>query len=145
MSYSEFFELHVYEFIIVFKILQMFMDVFLAYMLRENLMCAPLLIVIETTEIVVTMGAADFIDFIVSYFVELGMMVVERVFLDPYLKKGLKLWPKWRMQVKRRFAKRRNMTREQRAREEAEWKKVNEEIALESEGVEPLLDSYAVY
>ena len=32
-----------------------------------------------------------------------------------------------------------------RAREEAEWKRINEEIALESEGVEPLLDSYAVY
>jgi hypothetical protein len=26
------------------------------------------------------------------------------------------------------------MTREQRAREEAEWKRINEEIALESEG-----------
>ena len=37
------------------------------------------------------------------------------------------------------------MTREQRAREEAEWKRINEEIALESEGIEPLLDSYGVY
>ena len=37
------------------------------------------------------------------------------------------------------------MTREQRAKEEADWKKINEEIALENEGVEPLLDSYAVY
>ena len=33
----------------------------------------------------------------------------------------------------------RHMTREQRAREEAEWKRINEEIALESEGIEPLL------
>ncbi|CAN0070535.1 unnamed protein product, partial [Heterosigma akashiwo] len=26
-----------------------------------------------------------------------------------------------------------------------EWRRINEEIELESEGVEPLLDSYAVY
>merc|ERR1719482_814075 len=91
------------------------------------------------------MGASDFIDFVMSYFVELIIMVLERVYIDPHLKTLFKLWPKWRMMIKRKFAKRRNMTREQRAREEAEWKKINEEIALESEGIEPLLDSFGVY
>ena len=47
--------------------------------------------------------------------------------------------------LSRRFSKKRHMTREQRAREEAEWKRINEEIALESEGVEPLIDSFTVY
>jgi heme/copper-type cytochrome/quinol oxidase subunit 4 len=49
------------------------------------------------------------------------------------------------MMLSRRFSKKRHMTREQRAREEAEWKRINEEIALESEGVEPLIDSFTVY
>merc|ERR1711871_1823983 len=34
---------------------------------------------------------------------------------------------------------------EKKAKEEAEWRRINEEIELESEGVEPLLDSYSVY
>lgn len=37
------------------------------------------------------------------------------------------------------------MTREDKAREEMEWRKINEDIELEREGVEPLLDSYFVY
>ena len=34
------------------------------------------------------------------------------------------------------------MTREETAKEEMEWRRINEEIELESEGVEPLMDSY---
>lgn len=37
------------------------------------------------------------------------------------------------------------MTREDKAKEEMEWRKINENIELEREGVEPLLDSYFVY
>jgi len=144
-SYSPIFEEWVYEIIIIFKIAQIFMDMILAEMLRENLMVAPLLIAIEVTEIMVTMGASDFMDFVISYFVELSMCILERLFLDPWLKHVSKMMPKWQMQIKRKFEKRRNMTREQRAKEDADWKKINEQIALENEGVEPLLDSYAVY
>lgn len=46
---------------------------------------------------------------------------------------------------KRRFSSRRRMTREDKAREEMAWRKINEDIELEREGVEPLLDSYFVY
>lgn len=46
---------------------------------------------------------------------------------------------------KRRFSSRRRMTREDKAKEEMHWRKINEDIELEREGVEPLLDSYFVY
>lgn len=49
------------------------------------------------------------------------------------------------MMLKRRFASRRRMTREDKAKEEMEWRKINEDIELQREGVEPLLDSYFVY
>lgn len=49
------------------------------------------------------------------------------------------------MMVRRRFSSRRRMTREDKAKEEMEWRKINEDIELEREGVEPLLDSYFVY
>jgi hypothetical protein len=144
-SYSYTFENYVYTFIIIFKLVQMLVDMVLASFMRENLLISPLLVVIEVTEMLVTMGASSFIDFVTSYFIELTIMIFERILLDPGMKHIAKLWPKWRMMLKRRFAKKRHMTREQRAREEAEWKRINEEIALESEGVEPLLDSYSVY
>merc|ERR1719473_835747 len=80
-----------------------------------------------------------------SYFVELAVMVLERLYLDPVMKEAGKLWPRWRMMIKRRFKKKRRMTRQQKAQEEAEWRRINEEIELESEGVEPLLESYFGY
>ncbi|CAM9801782.1 unnamed protein product [Chrysoparadoxa australica] len=100
---------------------------------------------IGITEALVTMGADDFQDFIVSFFVELNIMILERLYLDPAMKEAAKLWPRWRMILKRKFTSRRRMTREEKASEEMEWRRINEQIELESEGVEPLLDSYFVY
>merc|ERR1711937_863197 len=117
----------------------------LASLLRENLLIAPILVTIEITEIMITMGAENLTSFLLCYFLELLVLILERLYLDPGMKLAAKLMPKWRMMFKRRFTKKRHMTREQRAREEAEWKRINEEIALESEGIEPLLDSYGVY
>merc|ERR1711937_600971 len=117
----------------------------LASLLRENLLIAPILVTIEITEIMITMGAENLTSFLLCYFLELLVLILERLYLDPGMKLAAKLMPKWRMMFKRRFQKKRHMTREQRAREEAEWKRINEEIALESEGIEPLLDSYGVY
>lgn len=37
------------------------------------------------------------------------------------------------------------MTREEKAKEELEWRRVNEEIEMESEGIEPVLDSLTDY
>ena len=49
------------------------------------------------------------------------------------------------MILHRKFGQRRRMTREEKAKEEMEWRRINEEIELESEGVEPLMESYSVY
>jgi len=144
-SYSSIFEEYVYQFIMVFKLIQMLMDIIMGDLLREHLMNAPLVVIIEVSEILVTMGASDFMDFTFSYFVELSVMVMERLYLDPALKTITKYWPKWRMQLVRRFAKRKRLTRAQKHAEEMEWRRIIEEIELESEGIEPLLDSYSVY
>ncbi|CAM9190967.1 unnamed protein product, partial [Laminaria digitata] len=144
-SYSNTFAVHVYMFIVGFKLAQMFMDLVLEGLLREHLMVAPLLVVVGITEQLVTMGAEDFKDFVVSFFVELSVMMLERLYLDPGVKEMSKLYPRWRMMWRRRFSRHRRMTREDKAKEEMEWRKINEDIELEREGVEPLLDSYFVY
>jgi len=83
--------------------------------------------------------------FVISYFVELSVGVFEALYLDQIISKFLQLLPRWKMQLKRRFAPRRRMTREAKAAEEMEWRRINEEIELTEEGVEPLLDSYSGY
>jgi hypothetical protein len=93
----------------------------------------------------VTMGASDFSEFVLSYFIELSIMGIERLYLDPLLKVCHKLWPRWKMQFNRRFGNRRLMTREDKAKEEMEWRRINEAIELDFEGIEPLMDSYSVY
>ena len=46
---------------------------------------------------------------------------------------------------RRKFQARRRMTREEKAAEELEWRRINEEIELSAEGVEPLLGAYSGY
>ena len=134
LSYSDFFAIYIYQFIVGFKMAQMLIDQLLASFMKENLLIAPLMVAVEVTEFMITMGASNLVEFLISYFVELALMMLERIIIDPGLKYIAKLWPKWKMMLQRRFSKKRHMTREQRAREEAEWKRINEEIALESEG-----------
>jgi hypothetical protein len=49
------------------------------------------------------------------------------------------------MLFRRKFQARRRMTREEKAAEELEWRRINEEIELSAEGVEPLLGAYSGY
>ena len=49
------------------------------------------------------------------------------------------------MMFRRKFQARRRMTREEKAAEELEWRRINEEIELSAEGVEPLLGAYSGY
>ena len=121
------------------------MDHVLSDIMREGLLLAPLMVVIEVSEILITMGAEDFIDFTLSYFVELSVMIIERLYLDPALRELAQQWPKWKLMVRRRFRKRYRMTREQKAIEEAERRKVCEQLEHESNGIEPLLESFSVY
>ena len=135
-----------YMVIVIFKLVQIVMEMQLINILREDLLVAPLTVAVNIVELLITMGADDFTDFTVAYFVELAMAILERLYLEPGIKAVLALMPKWKIQLRRRF--RRNkvlMTREQRRLEDEEWKKVLEEIAKRTEGVEPLLDSYLSY
>jgi hypothetical protein len=144
-SFSDTFGTNVYLFIILFKIFQKYMDSFFLDMLKEQLMIVPLVVLYTSVEGLMTMGADSFSSFILSYFVELCVMVIERCYLDPSIAEMTKLWPRWAMQFKRAYGSNRRMTREEKAEEELEWRRINEEIELESEGIEPLLDSYTGY
>ena len=92
-----------------------------------------------------TMGAASFVEFTVSFMIDLSITTIDRLYLGPGISWITMLWPRWRMMLRRKFKSRRRMTREDKAKEELEWRRINEEIELANEGVEPLLDAYSGY
>eukprot|EP00945_MAST-04E_sp_MAST-4E-sp1_P006724 g6724.t1 len=99
-SYSESFSKNVNQVIIALKFVQMMLDQALASYLRENLLIAPILVTIEITEIMITMGSDSLVDFIQCYGIELLVMILERLYMDPGMKYAAKLMPKWQMMFK---------------------------------------------
>ena len=59
-SYTDAFSEYVFIFLVIFKILQMFIDVFLSHALKDTLLVSPLIVSITLTEFLVTMGADNF-------------------------------------------------------------------------------------
>ena len=49
---------------------------------------------------------------------------------------------RYKLQFQRMVRKNRRMTREQKVAEELQWRRVVDQVQMESEGVEPLLDSF---
>ena len=144
-SFSGAFEDNVITIIILLKLLMVGVDIGLEKIFREHLLIAPCVILINSTLMLVTLGASNLEDFIFSYTVELLIAVVERLYLAPWIKKMVTRLPRIRLQCRRKFQKRRRLTRTQRQEQDAEWKAVNEDIKLQEEGVEPMLESYLMY
>ncbi len=90
-------------------------------------------------------GSLIFRDFTFSFFMELSVMMLQRLFIDPFIKFCRKRWPRWKMLLRRKLSHRKRITREEKAKEEMEWKRINDKYQNESEGIEPLLDSYFTY
>merc|ERR1711881_835922 len=84
-SYSSIFGEHIWTCLICLKIIQMFFEQLLCSYIKDVLLLCPLMVGLEMTEFVVTMGADGFIDFLMSYCVELILVLVERVYMDPAL------------------------------------------------------------
>ena len=144
-SFSSSWEVHVFQLIVVFKLLQMVLELVLGAVLKETLIMAPLLVVGEIVQIMVCMGAADFTDFILSYYIALALIVAKRLFINPTIKRIKTLIPRWKIVLVRRFTRFRKMSDEEKQRQERRWEKANEAIEMQCEGVEPLLDSLGVY
>merc|ERR1712159_257196 len=85
-SYSSIFGDYIWTCLICLKIIQMFFEQLLCSYIKDVLLLCPLMVGLEMTEFVVTMGADGFIDFLMSYCVELILVLVERVYMDPALK-----------------------------------------------------------
>ena len=143
-SYSEHFKTQIYTYVVLFRICSFGFDMMMTNMIKEKLLMAPLMVLIQMTEMLITIGARDFLEFSMAFFVKVAMLVALRLFIYPLMKTIGTLWPRWKMLVDQAVSSK-GLTRQQKKDRELMWKKINEEIELRTEGIEPLLDAVCHY
>jgi hypothetical protein len=104
-SYSKTFGQNIYYFIVALKFLQMFHERALYTGLFDALLVVPYGIAYTMTEFTVTLGAEDFVDFIIGFFIDLMLAVVLRVYFDPWLGNFQAKFPGYVKLVKRKLKK----------------------------------------
>ena len=126
-SYAPPFGQFVYYFILGIKILYIVLEETIFYpTLKEALLVGPFVIAYVLISNMTTMGAENFVQFIVSFFAGLCLTLFERLYFSPVIGIFLTNLPKWKMMLKRRFRGNKRMTREEKAKEELDWRKINE-------------------
>jgi hypothetical protein len=147
---------YIWHVIIGLKILAVFIEMAIDKTLKEHLLICPLVSALALVQGLVTLGSDDFKDFLLSYFVEFGMMMVERVYVDPgtkaitdAVKITLAYFLRWaRNRLNLKHLKPTGVEREVFAAEmEGEDRKNREveDVGDSSETVEPILDAFTVY
>jgi len=143
-SYSETFKNNLFRFKVLFQMMQILLDLILSSIMGDRLLAAPLLVSIQMAEMLITCGAHNFVDFTLVFLLEVALNVFQRLLLYPLIKTITVLWPRWKILVSR-AVNNRGLTIEAKKQRELEFKSVNEEIELRTEGIEPLLDSLSIY
>ncbi|RHY68113.1 hypothetical protein DYB30_002543, partial [Aphanomyces astaci] len=144
-SYSSLFTTNCYQFLVVYKILEHLYDSFFEAFLGDAFLTQPVAVVVAVTEGLITMAAPDFFGFVMSFIIMQSIMIIERLFFNPFLAYCTAMMPKWKRQLHRMFRKKRRRTRDQKAAEEAEWRKICQDIEEKATGIEAIIDAYNNY
>jgi hypothetical protein len=142
-SYSSIFGDEIWTCLICLKIIQMFFEQLLCSYIKDVLLLCPLMVGLEMTEFVVTMGADGFIDFLMSYCVELILVLVERVYMDPALKAVGSVFPYMKVFFMRLYIDIRYRIVDPEGLEDKE--EVPDPEEPEENVIEDLIDSFQVY
>jgi len=142
-SYSSIFGDNIWTCLLCLKIIQMFFEQLLCSYIKDVLLLCPLMVGLEMTEFVVTMGADGFIDFLMSYCVELILVLAERVYLDPALKAVGGIFPYIAVFCKRLYIDVRQKIVDPEGFDDKE--EVPDPEEPEENVIEDLIDSFQVY
>ena len=82
-SFSRIFAMYAITFMMAFKVVWVYMESWLLKTLNEKLMALPFECALQTAQFVMTLGASGFIQFITNFIIELIIMIVKRVAMDP--------------------------------------------------------------
>ena len=137
---------YIWEAIIALKMINILIGQLVDHQLNESLLSAPVMTSMGLIQTLVTLSAVDFMDFLLSYIVELGFLILERMYTDP----GQSIVIEGLMNLKKRifegFLKIISNFGKSLSNVAMDQQEENKEILLEkSETVEPILDSYGSY
>ena len=140
-SYSIEFEENIFRIVVLAKIGFCILELFISWVVQEKLLCSQLLLSVSITEVVLTMGSFDFMDFTVLYLLQTVLSIFYRLYFDPFIKVISSLLPRWHYMLCSVFKSRRSLTINQKTQDEKRLKEINENIETRLEGVNPLLDA----
>jgi len=142
-SYSSTFGEQIWLCLVTIKIIQMLFEQLLCNYIKDVLLLCPLMVGLEMTQFVVTMGADGFIDFLMTYCVELVLVLAERVYLDPALKAVGSVFPYISVFFYRRYIDIRQKILDPEGLEDKE--EVDDPEEPEENVIEDLIDAFQVY
>ena len=82
-SFSSFFSNNAVIFMLLFKIVWLYMEIWLLKTLTEKLVALPFEVALQTAQYVMTLGAVTFLSFVYANVVELSVMLVMRIAVNP--------------------------------------------------------------
>ena len=144
-AYSDIFAENQYIIILIYKFMQVFVELSLLTIVQDSLLASPLIVELQVVEILVTMGADTFTGFVSAFLVEVLSMMVERIYFDPGVKRLVTFLPLYWHQCKARCRTNRKLTKDQRDAEEAEARNIEAAVLMETEGLEPMIDALLVH
>ncbi|GFH60968.1 hypothetical protein CTEN210_17444 [Chaetoceros tenuissimus] len=83
-SYWSSFGTYIWEAIIFLKILNIVLGMAVDRQTNELLLSTPIMTAMSLIEVIVTLSAVDFVDFLLSYVVGFGFLILERLYISPY-------------------------------------------------------------
>jgi hypothetical protein len=138
-SYADIFGEEIWFIIVGMKFAGIFLEIYLRKQMQEVLLVIPMITAVNIVTFVVTLGADSFTDFVSSYFIEFGMMIVERIHLDSIMDTFIEAFLYITTGVKKFFAKMSAVQDIGGKREKNEIEEEEESILL------PLIDNMASY
>eukprot|EP00762_Andalucia_godoyi_P003602 ANDGO_00679.mRNA.1 hypothetical protein GUITHDRAFT_146773 len=102
-SYSKTFAENIYVFVIVLKVVGMLHEKLMMDVLYEALFVVPYGIALLLTQFTMTLGASTFTDFVIGFFIDLILAILQRLYFDPALGKFLAQIPGYIGLIKRFF------------------------------------------
>jgi hypothetical protein len=146
-SFSTAFTYTIYYIIVILKLVHPFIDALLRYFLREAILTTPIMALLQVVQFLVMFGAENFTTYLALFAIQLLCLIVERLYMEPLIKRFRINLPLTVLRIKLYYYKVRKIHRsEQETQEdEDELKQLQDEVALELDGVEPMLELMTMY
>ncbi|CAE7940019.1 unnamed protein product, partial [Symbiodinium sp. KB8] len=153
-SFWEEFGTYIWYVIVALKFVFIGVDMVLASQLKEALLLCPLASAAALVQGLITFGSEDFAAFLLTYAIEFGLAIAERVYVGPAMNAMIEFavnflakayaWVKSKIKIRRSLSLEQQLEKEEAAEEEGKQREVD--IAVEGgDTVEPILDNFSGY